>query len=373
MKEKWISGLLATLLVLSAGPTSAFAAEDTSLPPHPTLLTQEEKNTPLPAGHWAEKEVNQLVGAGYLHLDADGHFQPNRHASRAEIADALWRISGKPVVNYALSFQDVQEDSETAEAIRWAASEQLMSGYGDGSFGPENPVTREQLAAVLYRYVQKFGMGFQGAWMFPLRYEDVDEMSEWADEPMHWMVASHLMQGDGTLLKPKGTVTRAQEAVILSRLLDLAKEKEVDFSHYASRSETPGTAQLANPFVSCISLKKATALAGFPLTIPETLGAASEKTYRAVLGDMVEVIYSDQDAQEVGRIRKGNGSEDISGDYTAYASEEVTEVNGAQVQLKGNDGAVSTAVWTKDGFSYAVTLNLPMSPDAILNLISEIA
>lgn len=238
MKQKWISGLLSSALLVAAVPMTALAAE--SCPPLtdpvPVLISETVRAFPdVPADHWAVQEIRRMVELGVMKPDEAGKFAPDQAVTRAEVVDALWRMSGKPVVNYQMNFQDVEKDSETAEAIRWSAAEKIAGGYNDESFGPENEVTREQLAAIIYRYVQKFDLGFKGMWMFHLNYTDADQLAEWAFEPMHWMVANHLMQGSGEELRLKGTLTRAQEAVILSRLLDVAAEKEVDFTQYASR------------------------------------------------------------------------------------------------------------------------------------------
>ena len=93
-----------------------------------------------------------------------------------------------------------------------------MKGTSDTTFSPNEPVTREQLAAILYRYVQAQGKGFEGAWAFPLDFSDAADVSEYANEAMHWMVMHGVITGmdDGTLA-PKANATRAQIAAIFMR------------------------------------------------------------------------------------------------------------------------------------------------------------
>ena len=81
--------------------------------------------------------------------------EENANATRAEAAAALWEAAGSPVVNYAMAFADVPQDAPYAEAVRWCAAEGYMQGYDGNTFGPADHITRQQLAAVLYRYVQR--------------------------------------------------------------------------------------------------------------------------------------------------------------------------------------------------------------------------
>ncbi|MBQ7777434.1 MAG: S-layer homology domain-containing protein [Oscillibacter sp.] len=146
-------------------------------------------------------------------------------ATRAEAAAALWEAAGCPVVvNYAMAFGDVPQDAFYTEAVRWCAAEGYMQGYDGKTFGPADPITRQQLAAVLYRYVQRQGGGFVGMWMFPLRYTDVAQVREWAYEPLCWMTMKGVLAGnsDGALC-PNGTVARGELAGLVSAALATAE------------------------------------------------------------------------------------------------------------------------------------------------------
>ena len=84
-------------------------------------------------------------------------FQPDAGTTRGMIAVMLWRLNGSPVVNYAMNFDDVKNGAWYTEAIRWAVSEGIAFGYGNGKFGPDDVVTREQMVTILYRYAQRKG------------------------------------------------------------------------------------------------------------------------------------------------------------------------------------------------------------------------
>ncbi len=115
------------------------------------------------------------------------------------------------------AFDDVPAEGELAQTIRWALGTGIVNGYGNGRFGPEDPVSREQMAAMLYRCAQSLGKGFEGAWMFLLDYPDAGEISEYADEAMHWAVMNGILTGTGNGLEPKAAVTQAQLALVLER------------------------------------------------------------------------------------------------------------------------------------------------------------
>ncbi len=126
---------------------------------------------------------------------------------RAEAADALWGLAGRPVVNYAPSFEDLDTGADYMNAVRWAASEGIIKGYDAKTFGPDDSVTREQLSVMIYRYAQTLGLGFTGAWYFPLNYADAAEISDWANEAMHWVVMNDILEPEDGKLLPQAAVT----------------------------------------------------------------------------------------------------------------------------------------------------------------------
>lgn len=132
---------------------------------------------------------------------------PSLSLTRSDLAVMLHTAQESPVANYAMDFEDVAQDAPYAEAVRWAASQRLMSGYGDGSFGPEDPVTREQLAVILWRQAgSPMLMDYPGL----TKYDDVGDISRFAQPTLAWAHQKVLVPAEGRL-GPQDAVT-AEEA-----------------------------------------------------------------------------------------------------------------------------------------------------------------
>ncbi|HIX93778.1 MAG TPA: S-layer homology domain-containing protein [Firmicutes bacterium] len=156
-----------------------------------------------------------------------GLFAPDLTLSRAMAVTILWRAEGCPVVNYLMQFDDVPEDEWYSEAVRWASAEGIVNGYDEVTFGPNNEVTREQLAAILYRYLQYHDGGFDGLWMFRLDYEDADDVSDWAYEPVCWLLMNDIYPSRDGQLCPSEPATRAETASMVHALVDIMAESNV--------------------------------------------------------------------------------------------------------------------------------------------------
>ena len=154
---------------------------------------------------------------------ADGtdavHFSPDADCDRGQLATLLWRAAGKPVVNYAMSFSDVDADTYYTEAVRWAASLGIVSGYGDGTFGVNDPITREKMAVMLYRFAKAQGMDTTQGGMAVREFDDFEQVSAYAGEAMAWAVNTGILKGADNRLMPKAPCTRAQIVTMLYRLL----------------------------------------------------------------------------------------------------------------------------------------------------------
>ena len=157
---------------------------------------------------WAqEKGITGGIG--------NGLFGPNQPCTRGQIVTFLWRAAGSPVVNYAMDMTDVAEDAYYGEAVRWALSEGITTGTGDGKFSPDATCTRAQAAAMIYRCAQAQGKGFTGAWMFHLPFTDVPE---WAYESVAWCYMNSVTTGvSETFFAPGNDCTRAQIVTFLWR------------------------------------------------------------------------------------------------------------------------------------------------------------
>ena len=174
--------------------------------------------TDVAPGAWYIDAVQYAYDNGLMTGTSATTFEPNTATTRGMIVSILHRLEDAPVVNYLMTFDDVADGEWYAEAVRWAASENIVAGYSDTAFGPNDPITREQLAAILYNYAEWKGMDVSARADLS-RYSD--QPSAWADDVMEWAVAEGLISGtSATTLDPQGTATRAQVAAILQRFLE---------------------------------------------------------------------------------------------------------------------------------------------------------
>ena len=162
-------------------------------------------------GTWYHEAVDYVLGNGLMGGYGNSLFGPDNRLSRAQFAQILFNKEGRPVVNYLLQYDDVAEGAWYTEAIRWAASQGIIGGYSGGMFGPNDSITREQLAVMLWRYA-----GSPAATDKELRFTDADKAGGYALEALRWAVENGIMSGrGGGILDPKGLVTRAQAAQML--------------------------------------------------------------------------------------------------------------------------------------------------------------
>lgn len=175
--------------------------------------------TDVPGSAWYYDGVAYVYQHGLMAGTSATTFGPDVTTTRGMIATILWRLEGSPVVNYAMDYTDVAQGQWYSEAIRWAASEGIVSGYGDGRFGPDDIITREQMAAMLYRYAQYKGYDVSvGEDTNILSYTDFEDLSEYAIPAMQWAVGAGIISGTSeSTLGPRGNASRAQVAVILTR------------------------------------------------------------------------------------------------------------------------------------------------------------
>ena len=146
-------------------------------------------------------------------------FSPHGTATRGMMATILWRMEGSPVPKGKNSFIDVEAGKWYADAITWTAENSIFAGYGKDKFGPDDPITREQLAAIFYRYADYKGYDLTVKGNLD-KFKDADKITDYAKTAMQWAVGSGLVKGkSGNLLDPQGTATRAEIAAMLQRLL----------------------------------------------------------------------------------------------------------------------------------------------------------
>lgn len=196
-------------------------------PPQRTSNPQEpsdpqEKHHPfvdVPDTAWYAKAVQRVYTLGLMVGTDLTHFSPNMKTSRAMLAQVLYRMEGSPKVEKSVAYHDVPDNAWYADAVQWATRQGLFTGYGGGRFGPNDPATREQTAAVLYRYAKWKGFAGRTSGLSVESFIDYKDISPWAKNALAWAVENGVINGkSGGVLDPKGTSIRAELAQQLSRM-----------------------------------------------------------------------------------------------------------------------------------------------------------
>ena len=177
--------------------------------------------TDVSESDWFYESVKYVYEKGLMRGTSDTTFSPYLSTSRGMIVTILWRLEGAPEVTDAPVFPDVAADAYCAEAVAWADANGIAQGYSDGNFGPNDPITREQLAVMLYRYAQYKGQETPTEGMAIGNFADGAQVSAWARDAMRWCLGTGIVSGKGgNRLDPQGTATRAQAAAMLQRYLE---------------------------------------------------------------------------------------------------------------------------------------------------------
>ena len=145
-------------------------------------------------------------------------FAPYAKATRGMLTTILWRLEGIPEAESDVTFSDVAAAAYYADAVRWAAGKNIIAGGTDGRFTPDQPITREQMAVILYRYAQSKDETIASGSYAELDFTDTREVSEYAYEALCWCAAEGIITGSNGILDPQGTANRAQIAAILVRI-----------------------------------------------------------------------------------------------------------------------------------------------------------
>ena len=170
---------------------------------------------------WYKEAVDYVYANGLMSGTSATTFAPSTQLSRAMMVQILYNLEEQPVVTESAAFTDVAADAWYADAVNWAAGEGIVSGYGNGKFGPDDLITREQMANMLYYYAQYKGYDVSAGGELS-SFTDGASTSGWAAEAVQWAVGSGLLSGKGGgVLDPQGTATRAEVASILMRFCEL--------------------------------------------------------------------------------------------------------------------------------------------------------
>lgn len=166
-------------------------------------------------GSWYYEGVRYAYENSLMSGTGEGTFSPDLPTSRGMLVTILYRLAGSPAAGSA-SFTDVAKGQWYADGVAWASANGVVSGYPDGSFRPNDTITREQMAAILYQYARIQGKLDDSRADLSI-FSDLDSLSAYAKEPMSWAVAQGLFSGvSADTLAPGGSTTRAQAAVILT-------------------------------------------------------------------------------------------------------------------------------------------------------------
>ena len=177
--------------------------------------------TDVKSGNWFYDAVKYAYAQGLMTGTSATTFAPNGTMNRAMIVTVLYRLEKSPAVTGASKFTDVPAGQWYSDAVAWAAANKIVNGYDETTFGPMNAVTREQMAAILFRYAQVKGLENVTLEENLNRFPDQNKISAYAIPALQWAVGQKIINGnaDGTL-DPTGTATRAQVAQIFTNLLN---------------------------------------------------------------------------------------------------------------------------------------------------------
>lgn len=205
-------------------PDSKVTISASFRPVQSTEVTQEPQTpvvswtnpfTDVTADAWYYDAVKFVSENSLMNGLSSTVFAPDANLSRAQLAQILYNKEGKPAVSSASSFIDVAAGDWYTDAVTWAASQNIVGGYGDGQFGPNDNITREQLAVMLWRYAG------EPASISELSFSDANQISNFALSAMRWAVEKGILNGKGNgILDPKGLATRAQVAQMFKNYLD---------------------------------------------------------------------------------------------------------------------------------------------------------
>ena len=234
---------------------------------------------------WFFQSVQYVCAHGIMNGSSGNSFAPQDKTTRGMIVTMLYRYDGSPVVSGQCPFGDVAAGKYYRKAVIWAAENQIVGGLGGDRFGPDEPVTREQLAAILYRYANYKGYDTQRS-VELAKFADIDDVGSYAVNAVKWAVADGLLSGvSATELQPKGFAIRAQVAAILMRFCEgtasgepaaASDEKEQENTKPAGSS---GSTESGDKADSGESTEKpdVPAQSGFGLSVESVKASAGDK------------------------------------------------------------------------------------------------
>lgn len=184
-------------------------------------MTTKLPFTDVTTDDWFYEFVKYVYENDAMKGTSDTTFAPLAVLTRAEVAEILYRLAGEEAVDYSEVFSDVAEDQWYTDAVIWACEAGVVEGYNNGKFGPDDTITREQLALMLYRYAETIGCDMSKAADLA-DYADNTEVSDWAETAVKWAVGNDLIIGNNNgELNPLGEASRAECATIIMRFMEM--------------------------------------------------------------------------------------------------------------------------------------------------------
>lgn len=173
----------------------------------------------VPSGSWYYDDIAYVYDAGLMTGLTATAFGPNLSTTRGMIVTILWRMENEPAAKHGCPFADVRRGSYYEQAIAWASENGIVTGFDASTFAPDRAITREQLAAILFRFAAYRGMDAVTLRENLSSFQDQAAISAYAVSALNWAVGEGLMQGTGDKLEPTGNATRAQVAAMLRRFM----------------------------------------------------------------------------------------------------------------------------------------------------------
>ncbi|MGN1306194.1 MAG: S-layer homology domain-containing protein [Faecousia sp.] len=239
--KRLLAAALVCCMVLGALPFAGFAA------------TAKDFGDVTP-NSWFYEDVRFVCEKGLMIGTSDQTFSPNVAMSRAMLTTVLYRLAGSPAVEAAVVFADVPTNQWYSDAITWASEDRVVEGYGNDLFGPNDPITREQLVTMLYQYAGKTGSDITESEALD-SFNDATEVHEWALDAMQWAYAAGVVIGRSSQrLAPQASATRAEAAAMLHRFLEKLSADDEN-----SGNEDMSAAEPSDPTRREVSLDNLTA------------------------------------------------------------------------------------------------------------------
>lgn len=313
MKKRILSICLIICMLLTIASIGVSATKAT--------VTQATRTyTDVSEGAWYYSAVQYVTENGLMNGIGGNAFGPAVTTSRAMIVTILHRLEGEPVAS-ASSFTDVPAGAWYADAVAWASANNIVNGYGNGTFDPENGITREQIAAILYRYASYKGYDVTSSGSLT-SFTDGAATSAWAQSAMQWAVGSGLIIGNGSgILDPVGTATRAEVATILMNFCTKNNDAVAEASKIGWIAYSDGTASAEyNSSKTPIGIVMATDPNGNPKKIISLNEAKKEKWYYTTGGFacMNNLGTSTSNGSSNWAVIKGLDTERTEGQYPAF-------------------------------------------------------